>query len=124
MKAIQESPGGRRVPPSGAAALELTQPASGEPSARVPMSTAGDVSAEGKAARWPTAAVTAAPAVLHGYDGGETRQFQHELGAGMLGVNEAVAAPVACFPFGGQTASLRGDLKAHGPTTIDFYTDR
>jgi malonate-semialdehyde dehydrogenase (acetylating)/methylmalonate-semialdehyde dehydrogenase len=31
---------------------------------------------------------------------------------------------MAFFPFGGQKGSFFGDLKAHGPTAIDFYTER
>ncbi len=43
---------------------------------------------------------------------------------GMVGVNIGVAAPMAFFPFGGQKGSFFGDLKAHGRTAIDFYTER
>lgn len=56
--------------------------------------------------------------------GKAAREFQHRINAGMVGVNVGVAAPMAFFPFGGQKQSLFGDLKAHGPTAIDFYTER
>ncbi|KYF95135.1 methylmalonate-semialdehyde dehydrogenase [Sorangium cellulosum] len=56
--------------------------------------------------------------------GRAAREFQHRVGAGMVGVNIGVAAPMAFFPFGGQKGSFFGDLKAHGPTAIDFYTER
>ncbi|AUX35712.1 MULTISPECIES: CoA-acylating methylmalonate-semialdehyde dehydrogenase [Sorangium] len=56
--------------------------------------------------------------------GGAAREFQHRVTAGMVGVNIGVAAPMAFFPFGGQKGSFFGDLKAHGPTAIDFYTER
>ena len=42
----------------------------------------------------------------------------------MVGGNAGVAAPMASFPFGGQKGSFSGDTKAHGPTAIDFYTER
>ncbi|AUX25231.1 methylmalonate-semialdehyde dehydrogenase [Sorangium cellulosum] len=56
--------------------------------------------------------------------GRAAREFQRRVGAGMVGVNIGVAAPMAFFPFGGQKGSFFGDLKAHGPTAIDFYTER
>ncbi|WP_437875295.1 CoA-acylating methylmalonate-semialdehyde dehydrogenase [Sorangium sp. So ce513] len=56
--------------------------------------------------------------------GRAAREFQHRVAAGMVGVNVGVAAPMAFFPFGGQKGSFFGDLKAHGPTAIDFYTER
>jgi malonate-semialdehyde dehydrogenase (acetylating)/methylmalonate-semialdehyde dehydrogenase len=52
------------------------------------------------------------------------REFSHRIEAGMVGVNVGVAAPMAFFPFGGQKQSFFGDTKAHGPTAIDFYTER
>ena len=42
--------------------------------------------------------------------------------AGMIGVNIGVAAPVAFFPFSGWKDSFLGDLHAHGPDAVDFYT--
>jgi malonate-semialdehyde dehydrogenase (acetylating)/methylmalonate-semialdehyde dehydrogenase len=56
--------------------------------------------------------------------GKAAREFRHRIGAGMVGVNIGVAAPMAFFPFGGQKGSFFGDIKAHGPTAIDFYTER
>ncbi|EYF01160.1 Methylmalonate-semialdehyde dehydrogenase [Chondromyces apiculatus DSM 436] len=56
--------------------------------------------------------------------GKAARQFHNQIEAGMVGVNIGVAAPMAFFPFGGQKASFYGDTKAHGPTAIDFYTER
>lgn len=63
-------------------------------------------------------------ASIYTTSGKAARQFHYEIGAGMVGVNIGVAAPMAFFPFGGQKASLYGDIKAHGPTGIDFYTER
>ena len=42
----------------------------------------------------------------------------------MIGINVGVAAPVACFPFGGTKGSFFGDLKAQGQDAFQFYTDR
>jgi malonate-semialdehyde dehydrogenase (acetylating)/methylmalonate-semialdehyde dehydrogenase len=33
-----------------------------------------------------------------------------------------VAAPVAFFPFSGWKDSFLGDLHAHGPDAVDFFT--
>jgi malonate-semialdehyde dehydrogenase (acetylating)/methylmalonate-semialdehyde dehydrogenase len=56
--------------------------------------------------------------------GKHAREYQQRVQAGMVGVNIGVAAPMAYFPFGGQKSSFFGDTKAHGPTAIDFYTER
>jgi malonate-semialdehyde dehydrogenase (acetylating) / methylmalonate-semialdehyde dehydrogenase len=50
------------------------------------------------------------------------RRYRHEVEAGMVGVNIGVAAPVAFFPFTGWKDSFFGDLHAHGPDAVDFYT--
>nr|QDA77030.1 acylating methylmalonate-semialdehyde dehydrogenase [Jahnella sp. MSr9139] len=63
-------------------------------------------------------------ASLYTSNGKHAREFSHRIEAGMVGVNIGVAAPMAFFPFGGQKASFFGDIKAHGPTAIDFYTER
>ena len=57
-------------------------------------------------------------------NGKHAREFSHRIGAGMVGVNIGVAAPMAFFPFGGAKQSFFGDTKAHGPTSVDFYTER
>jgi malonate-semialdehyde dehydrogenase (acetylating) / methylmalonate-semialdehyde dehydrogenase len=63
-------------------------------------------------------------ASIYTSSGKAAREFQYRVGAGMLGVNVGIAAPMAFFPFGGAKHSFFGDLKAHGPAGIDFYTDR
>ena len=50
------------------------------------------------------------------------RRYRHEVQAGMIGVNIGVAAPVAFFPFSGWKDSFLGDLHAHGPDAVEFYT--
>jgi malonate-semialdehyde dehydrogenase (acetylating)/methylmalonate-semialdehyde dehydrogenase len=54
--------------------------------------------------------------------GAAVRKYRHEVQAGMVGVNIGVAAPVAFFPFSGWKDSFLGDLHAHGPDAVDFYT--
>ncbi len=54
--------------------------------------------------------------------GAAVRRYRHDVQAGMIGVNIGVAAPVAFFPFSGWKDSFLGDLHAHGPDAVDFYT--
>ena len=54
--------------------------------------------------------------------GASVRRFRHEVEAGMIGVNIGVAAPVAFFPFSGWKDSFLGDLHAHGPDAVQFFT--
>ncbi len=54
--------------------------------------------------------------------GAAVRRYRHEVEAGMVGVNIGVAAPVAFFPFSGWKDSFLGDLHAHGPDAVEFYT--
>jgi malonate-semialdehyde dehydrogenase (acetylating)/methylmalonate-semialdehyde dehydrogenase len=54
--------------------------------------------------------------------GAAVRRFRRLAGAGMIGVNIGVAAPVAFFPFSGWKDSFLGDLHAHGPDAVEFFT--
>jgi malonate-semialdehyde dehydrogenase (acetylating)/methylmalonate-semialdehyde dehydrogenase len=54
--------------------------------------------------------------------GAAVRRYRHEVQVGMIGVNISVAAPVAVFPFSGWKDSFLGDLHAHGPDAVDFFT--
>ena len=56
--------------------------------------------------------------------GRAAREFRYHAGISMSGVNIGVAAPMACFPFGGSRASFYGDLKAQGKDAIEFFTDK
>ncbi len=56
--------------------------------------------------------------------GRAAREFRYRVGVSMIGVNIGVAAPMAFFPFGGTKGSFYGDLKAHGPDAIEFFTDK
>ncbi len=55
-------------------------------------------------------------------DGGAARAFEHEVTAGMVGVNVAIPVPMAYHSFGGWKSSLFGDLHVHGPDGFRFYT--
>jgi malonate-semialdehyde dehydrogenase (acetylating)/methylmalonate-semialdehyde dehydrogenase len=54
--------------------------------------------------------------------GASVRRYRHEVEVGMIGVNIGVAAPVAFFPFSGWKDSFLGDLHAHGPDAVEFFT--
>jgi malonate-semialdehyde dehydrogenase (acetylating)/methylmalonate-semialdehyde dehydrogenase len=54
--------------------------------------------------------------------GAAVKTFKMRMQCGMLGVNLGVPAPVAMFSFGGWKQSLFGDLHAHGPDAVEFYT--
>jgi malonate-semialdehyde dehydrogenase (acetylating) / methylmalonate-semialdehyde dehydrogenase len=54
--------------------------------------------------------------------GAAVRRFRHDVEVGMVGVNIGVAAPVAFFPFSGWRDSFLGDLHAHGPDAVEFFT--
>jgi malonate-semialdehyde dehydrogenase (acetylating)/methylmalonate-semialdehyde dehydrogenase len=55
-------------------------------------------------------------------DGGAARQFQHEVQAGMVGINVPIPVPVAYHSFGGWKSSLFGDTHMYGPEGVRFYT--
>ena len=54
--------------------------------------------------------------------GGAAREFRNRIECGMIGINAGVPAPMAFFSFGGFKDSLFGDLRAHGPDAVEFYT--
>jgi malonate-semialdehyde dehydrogenase (acetylating)/methylmalonate-semialdehyde dehydrogenase len=56
--------------------------------------------------------------------GGTAREFTQKVGAGMVGINVGVPAPVAFFPFAGWKNSFFGDLHALGKDAVHFYTEQ
>jgi malonate-semialdehyde dehydrogenase (acetylating)/methylmalonate-semialdehyde dehydrogenase len=56
--------------------------------------------------------------------GKAAREYQSRVEVGMVGVNMAVAAPMAFFPFAGWKNSFFGDLHAHGKDAVGFYTEQ
>ena len=54
--------------------------------------------------------------------GGAAREFRNRVQCGMIGINAGVPAPMAFFSFGGFKNSFFGDLRAHGPDAVEFYT--
>ncbi len=61
-------------------------------------------------------------AVLFTGSGVSAQKFEREIQCGMPGVNVPVPSPVAYYSFGGSKGSIFGDLAAHGPDAIRFYT--
>jgi malonate-semialdehyde dehydrogenase (acetylating) / methylmalonate-semialdehyde dehydrogenase len=57
-------------------------------------------------------------------DGRSAREYAARIEVGMVGVNMAVAAPMAFFPFTGWKQSFFGDLHAHGKDAVSFYTEQ
>jgi malonate-semialdehyde dehydrogenase (acetylating)/methylmalonate-semialdehyde dehydrogenase len=57
-------------------------------------------------------------------DGRSAREYTSRIEVGMVGVNMAVAAPMAFFPFTGWKQSFFGDLHAHGKDAVAFYTEQ
>jgi len=55
-------------------------------------------------------------------DGYAARQFKEHFNAGMIGINVAVPAPMAWFPFTGWNQSFFGDLPMQGTEGVHFYT--
>jgi len=55
-------------------------------------------------------------------DGGAARAFEHDVAAGMVGINVPIPVPMAYHSFGGWKASLFGDVHVHGPEGVRFYT--
>ncbi len=56
--------------------------------------------------------------------GRSAREFRHRINAGMVGINVAVPAPMAFFPFSGWNDSFFGDLHMQGREGVAFYTQQ
>jgi len=63
-------------------------------------------------------------AVIYTRDGHAAREFKHRAGAGMIGINVGVPAPMAMFAFTGAKQSFFGDLHIQGKEGILFYTQQ
>lgn len=61
-------------------------------------------------------------ASIYTQNGFHARKFKIEAGAGMIGVNVGIPAPVAYLPFGGMKSSLQADIKTQGREIIQFFT--
>lgn len=61
---------------------------------------------------------------IYTQSGKAAREYQTRVEVGMVGVNMAVAAPMAFFPFAGWKNSFFGDLHAHGKDAVYFYTEQ
>lgn len=63
-------------------------------------------------------------AVIYTRDGHAAREFKHRCGAGMIGINIGVPAPMAMYPFSGHKASFFGDVHIQGKDGVRFYTQQ
>jgi malonate-semialdehyde dehydrogenase (acetylating) / methylmalonate-semialdehyde dehydrogenase len=54
--------------------------------------------------------------------GANARKFRYEAEVGNIGINIAVAAPMAFFPFSGARDSFFGDLHGQGRDAVEFFT--
>jgi malonate-semialdehyde dehydrogenase (acetylating) / methylmalonate-semialdehyde dehydrogenase len=61
---------------------------------------------------------------IYTQSGKSAREYQARVEVGMVGVNMAVSAPMAFFPFAGWKNSFFGDLHAHGKDAVYFYTEQ
>lgn len=61
---------------------------------------------------------------IYTQSGKSAREYQSRVEVGMVGVNMAVSAPMAFFPFAGWKNSFFGDLHAHGKDAVWFYTEQ
>ena len=57
-------------------------------------------------------------------NGGAARQFISKVNPSMVGVNLGVPAPMAFFSFGGSKESFFGDVKVHGTSAVEFFTEK
>ncbi len=56
--------------------------------------------------------------------GAAAREFRHRIRAGMVGINVAVPASMAFFPFSGWGESFFGDLHMQGREAVYFFTQQ
>jgi malonate-semialdehyde dehydrogenase (acetylating)/methylmalonate-semialdehyde dehydrogenase len=63
-------------------------------------------------------------AVIYTRSGRAAREFKRRAGAGMIGINVGVPAPMAWFPFTGWDRSFFGDLHIQGKEGVLFYTQQ
>jgi len=61
---------------------------------------------------------------IYTQSGKSAREYQSRIEVGMVGVNMAVSAPMAFFPFAGWKNSFFGDIHAHGKDAVWFYTEQ
>ncbi len=76
-----------------------------------------------EAIQWINSSSFANTASLFTSSGAAARQFSYEAAPAMLGLNIGVPAPMSFFSFGGAKDSFFGDIKAHGQSGIQFFTD-
>ena len=57
-------------------------------------------------------------------NGMAAREFSQNVHPSMVGINLGVPAPMAFFSFGGSKDSFYGDVKVHGKSSVEFFTEK
>ncbi len=76
-----------------------------------------------EAIEWINSSSFANTASLFTNNGAAAREFCYQVDPSMIGLNIGVPAPMSFFSFGGSKDSFFGDVKAHGSSSVEFYTD-
>ena len=76
-----------------------------------------------EAIAWLNSSSFANTTTLFTTSGAAARKFSYEVDPSMIGINIGVPAPMSFFSFGGTKDSFFGDVKAHGKSSVTFYTD-
>lgn len=76
-----------------------------------------------EAIEWINSSSFANTTSLFTNNGAAAREFCYSVDPSMIGLNIGVPAPMSFFSFGGSKDSFFGDVKAHGSSSIEFYTD-
>ena len=76
-----------------------------------------------EAIEWINSIPYANTCTLFTNSGGKARAFTSQVDPSMIGINIGVPAPMAFFSFGGSKESFFGDIKAHGKSSVKFFTD-
>lgn len=88
-----------------------------------PVICLGHVNTLDEAISWINSSGYANTTSLFTSSGAAARQFSYEVEPSMIGLNIGVPAPMSFFSFGGSKDSFFGDVKVHGTSCIEFYTD-
>ncbi len=76
-----------------------------------------------EAISWINSLPLANTTTLFTASGAMARKFAYEVDPSMIGINIGVPAPMSFFSFGGSKDSFFGDVKVHGKSSVEFFTD-
>lgn len=88
-----------------------------------PVILIGEVSTLKESVDWINSLPYGNTTTLFTQSGAHARYFSYHVDPSMIGINIGVPAPMSFFSFGGSKASFFGDIKAHGASSVDFFTD-